>query len=73
MLFLDSVISSVTYEVLDLVLDDDMVSTEGPLYDEVRFSVFFLGIREGTSFQCKQSLYVARVQCPFVKHLSDLE
>lgn len=73
MLFLDSVISSVTYEVLDLVLDDNMVGTEGPLYDEVRFSVFFLGISEGTSFQCKQSLYVTRVQCPFVKRLSDLE
>lgn len=73
MLFLDSVISSVTYEVLDLVLGDNMVGTEGPLYDEVRFSVFFLGIGEGTSFQCKQSLYVTRVQCPFVKHLSDLE
>lgn len=51
--FSDSVINSVTYEVLNLVLDDDMVSTERPLHDKVRFSVFFLGIGEGTFMQCK--------------------
>lgn len=72
-LFCNSVVNSVTNDVLNLDLDYDMFLTEGPLNDDGGFAVLFLVFCKDIIFQREQRYDVAPVGRRQFELLSDLE